>query len=168
MKTMTQHNVRQAAAGRLSRNVAAARPPALLARLQTRFLWSPRQTAVVAARLIAVAGLGVDAYVHLVTASQASLTSSRLPGKLGTIHRPDGTTQLTYNGRPLYTFRLDTATGQTHGNNFSDSFNGTAFTWQVVTATASRAAQVPRRPRLDIATRRATERDRCLRKRLAE
>jgi predicted lipoprotein with Yx(FWY)xxD motif len=70
-----------------------------------------------------------------VTASPASLASRRLPGRLGTVHRPDGTTQLTYNGRPLYTFRLDTAAGQTHGNNFSDSFNGTTFTWQVVTAT---------------------------------
>jgi predicted lipoprotein with Yx(FWY)xxD motif len=69
-----------------------------------------------------------------VTASSVSLGSGGLPGTLGTIHRPGGTTQLTYNGRPLYTFRLDTAPGQAHGNNFTDSFNGTAFTWQVVTA----------------------------------
>ena len=69
-----------------------------------------------------------------VTASPASLRSSGLPGKLGTVHRPGGKAQLTYNGRPLYTFRLDMAAGQAHGNDFSDSFNGTAFTWQVVTA----------------------------------
>jgi predicted lipoprotein with Yx(FWY)xxD motif len=68
-----------------------------------------------------------------VTGSPADLGSSGLPGKIGTIHRPDdGKTQLTYNGKPLYTFRLDTAAGQAHGNNFTDNFGGTSFTWQVV------------------------------------
>jgi predicted lipoprotein with Yx(FWY)xxD motif len=70
-----------------------------------------------------------------VTASSAHPASSGLPGKLGTIRRSDdGKTQLTYNGKPLYTFRLDTAAGQAHGNNFTDSFSGTSFTWEVVTA----------------------------------
>jgi predicted lipoprotein with Yx(FWY)xxD motif len=68
-----------------------------------------------------------------VTGSLAHLGSSGLPGTIGTIHRPDdGKTQLTYNGKPLYTFRLDTAAGQAHGNNFTDNFGGTSFTWQVV------------------------------------
>jgi predicted lipoprotein with Yx(FWY)xxD motif len=68
-----------------------------------------------------------------VTASSTHLASSGLPGKLGMIHRTDdGKTQLTYNGKPLYTFRLDTATGQAHGSNFTDSFSGTSFTWEVV------------------------------------
>jgi predicted lipoprotein with Yx(FWY)xxD motif len=70
-----------------------------------------------------------------VTASSAHLDASGLPGQLGTISRSDdGKAQLTYNGRPLYTFRLDTAAGQAHGSNFSDSFSGTSFTWEVVTA----------------------------------
>jgi predicted lipoprotein with Yx(FWY)xxD motif len=34
---------------------------------------------------------------------------------LGTITRPDGTVQLTYNGHPLYYFRVDTAAGVAHG-----------------------------------------------------
>jgi predicted lipoprotein with Yx(FWY)xxD motif len=68
-----------------------------------------------------------------VTGSQVEPGSSGLPGTIGTIHRPDdGKTQLTYNGQPLYTFRLDTAAGQAHGNNFTDRFGGTSFTWQVV------------------------------------
>jgi predicted lipoprotein with Yx(FWY)xxD motif len=75
-----------------------------------------------------------------VTASPGSLSDSGLPGKLGTVHRPDGKTQLTYDGRPLYTFRLDTAPGQAHGNNYTDSFNGTSFTWQAVTASGKPAA----------------------------
>lgn len=68
-----------------------------------------------------------------VTSSSARPVSISLPGKLSTIHLPGGTTQVTYNGLPLYTFRLDTAAGQAHGNNFHDSFNGINFTWQVVT-----------------------------------
>jgi predicted lipoprotein with Yx(FWY)xxD motif len=56
-------------------------------------------------------------------------------GVLGTVHRrDDGLTQVTYNGRPLYTFRLDHAPGEAHGSNFSDSFGGASFTWQAVTA----------------------------------
>jgi predicted lipoprotein with Yx(FWY)xxD motif len=70
-----------------------------------------------------------------VTASSTHLASSGLPGKLGTIRRADdGKTQLTYNGEPLYTFRLDTAAGQAHGSNFTDKFSGTSFTWEVVAA----------------------------------
>jgi predicted lipoprotein with Yx(FWY)xxD motif len=69
-----------------------------------------------------------------VTVSSTNSASSGLPGKLGTTHRPDGKTQLTYNGKPLYTFRLDTAAGQAHGSNFTDSFSGTSFTWEVVAA----------------------------------
>jgi hypothetical protein len=33
--------------------------------------------------------------------------------------RPDGTTQLTSDGRPLYTFKLDTAAGQVKGDGFA-------------------------------------------------
>jgi predicted lipoprotein with Yx(FWY)xxD motif len=74
-----------------------------------------------------------------VTASSADPAASSLPGKLGTIRLHGGKTQLTYNGRPLYTFRLDTSPGQAHGNNYTDSFNGTTFTWQVVTASGKPA-----------------------------
>jgi predicted lipoprotein with Yx(FWY)xxD motif len=75
-----------------------------------------------------------------VTVSQGmSLPALRgVSGVLGTVHREDdGLTQLTFNGRPLYTFRLDQAPGQVHGNNFSDSFGGTSFTWQVVGASGA-------------------------------
>jgi predicted lipoprotein with Yx(FWY)xxD motif len=42
-----------------------------------------------------------------------------VPGKLATIKRSDGTTQITYNGHPLYTYVLDTALGQANGNNLN-------------------------------------------------
>jgi predicted lipoprotein with Yx(FWY)xxD motif len=76
-------------------------------------------------------------------AASASPGASGLPGKLGSVSRPDGTKQLTYNGLPLYTFKLDTAPGQDHGNNYRDSFNGTNFTWQVVTASGKPAGGAP-------------------------
>lgn len=75
-----------------------------------------------------------------VTGNPADLGSSGLPGTIGTIHRPDdGKTQLTYNGKPLYTFRLDLAPGQAHGNNFTDHFGGISFTWHAVTTNGSLA-----------------------------
>ena len=40
-------------------------------------------------------------------------------GRLGTIKRSDGTTQVTYNGHPLYTYVGDTAPGQAFGNNLN-------------------------------------------------
>ena len=42
-----------------------------------------------------------------------------LPGKVATIKRTDGATQLTYNGHPLYTYIGDTAPGQARGNNLN-------------------------------------------------
>jgi predicted lipoprotein with Yx(FWY)xxD motif len=40
-------------------------------------------------------------------------------GRLGTITRPDGTAQATYDGHPLYTYIADAAPGQAHGNNLN-------------------------------------------------
>lgn len=63
--------------------------------------------------------------------------ASALTGTLSSIQRPDGGRQLTYNGQPLYTFKLDVAPGQAHGNNFTDSFGGQSFTWRAATVGAS-------------------------------
>ena len=41
---------------------------------------------------------------------------SGVTGKLGTITRSDGSTQATWNGHPLYTFKGDTGPGQANGN----------------------------------------------------
>ena len=40
--------------------------------------------------------------------------------KLGTVKRGDGTTEVTYNGHPLYTYAGDTAAGQTSGQGLDD------------------------------------------------
>ncbi|MGB6615737.1 MAG: hypothetical protein WBE95_16790, partial [Trebonia sp.] len=57
------------------------------------------------------------AYWPPVTGTTAA--GQRLPGKVGTIKRTDGTEQLTYNGHPLYTYIGDTAPGQAKGNNLN-------------------------------------------------
>lgn len=58
---------------------------------------------------------------------------------LGVIQRPDGTKQVTENGKPLYTFTLDSA-GTTKGDNFSDDFGGQHFTWHAARATGPTTA----------------------------
>ncbi len=58
---------------------------------------------------------------------------------LGVLKRSDnGKTQLTYQGKPLYVFKMDSA-GQATGNMVKDKFGGTDFQWfaTVVTATAA-------------------------------
>jgi predicted lipoprotein with Yx(FWY)xxD motif len=54
-----------------------------------------------------------------------------LPGKLALVQRPDGGRQVTYNGKLLYSFKLDSS-GQLKGDDFKDAFGGQAFHWHVV------------------------------------
>ena len=54
-------------------------------------------------------------------------------GKLGVIKRPDGSRQVTVNGRLVYTFTQDSP-GHAGGNGFTDDLNGQHFTWHAVLA----------------------------------
>jgi predicted lipoprotein with Yx(FWY)xxD motif len=65
------------------------------------------------------------------TVSGGAPKSSSLPGKLGVVTRPNGTKQVTYNGKLLYTFYLDQP-GKVGGDGFDDAFGGQQFTWHVV------------------------------------
>jgi predicted lipoprotein with Yx(FWY)xxD motif len=65
------------------------------------------------------------------TVNGNATSSGSLPGKLGTVKRPDGATQVTYNGDPVYTFTQDQP-GEVTGDGFKDAFGGQQFTWHVV------------------------------------
>ncbi|HZX06320.1 hypothetical protein [Kribbella sp.] len=72
-----------------------------------------------------------------------STTGASVSG-LGTMKRSDtGAEQLTYQGKPLYTFKLDTNAGDAKGNNFSDSFSGTTFNWHAATTSAAASSPAP-------------------------
>ena len=56
-----------------------------------------------------------------------------LGGDLGVVEREDGTRQVTFDGRRLYTFAGDDP-GEVTGDGLSDEFGGQRFTWHVVRA----------------------------------
>jgi predicted lipoprotein with Yx(FWY)xxD motif len=78
----------------------------------------------------------LSVWTPLVVARGAKPTGA---AKLATIRRPDGRTQVTYRGLPLYTFDGDTKPGDTKGNGFKD-----VGTWRV--ATTSGAVKSPATP----------------------
>jgi predicted lipoprotein with Yx(FWY)xxD motif len=62
----------------------------------------------------------------VVAGTPVAAAGVRLAGKLGTITRPGGVIQATYNGYPLYTYAMDLTPGQTLGND-------AAGMWHVIT-----------------------------------
>jgi predicted lipoprotein with Yx(FWY)xxD motif len=67
------------------------------------------------------------------TGGSPSSSDSAVESKLGTMQRPDGSSQVTLDGMPLYTF-VDDSPGQVTGNGFTDAFGGTTFVWTVAAA----------------------------------
>jgi len=61
------------------------------------------------------------------------------PVKLGTIKRPDGKTQVTFKGRPLYSFNGDVKPGEANGQGLKDV--GTWHAAQVAKASAPPAPE---------------------------
>jgi predicted lipoprotein with Yx(FWY)xxD motif len=78
---------------------------------------------------------------HPLTTTMRTPRAAGLPSaRLGTLHRQDiGAAQVTFDGKPLYTFKLDTAAGATKGDGFMDAFGGTSFDWHAVTVDGSSA-----------------------------
>jgi predicted lipoprotein with Yx(FWY)xxD motif len=75
-------------------------------------------------------GACASAWPPLTTDGQPIAESGVSASKLGTTQRSDGTTEVTYNGHPLYTFAGDSAPGQTTGQG-SDGFGAE---WYVLSA----------------------------------
>lgn len=72
-----------------------------------------------------------------VPAGMAPTAGPGVNGKLATLRRPEGTLQVTYDGRPLYTFTEDGRPGMANGNGFKDSFDGMDFVWHAITTTGT-------------------------------
>jgi predicted lipoprotein with Yx(FWY)xxD motif len=73
------------------------------------------------------------------TVSRGMPSGASLTGKLGVVRRPDGTEQVTYNGKLLYTFTQDSP-GKVTGDGFADAFGGRHFTWHVVHSGKSKSS----------------------------
>jgi predicted lipoprotein with Yx(FWY)xxD motif len=77
-------------------------------------------------------------WVPLSAPSSGGPTSgdSAVQSKLGTVKRPDGSSQVTWGGMPLYTF-VEDSPGKVTGNGFSDEFGGNHFVWTAATSGGS-------------------------------
>jgi predicted lipoprotein with Yx(FWY)xxD motif len=73
----------------------------------------------------------------LPSGQSAPTGTSGLESKLGVVQRPDGTTQVTFDGKPLYTFAEDSGPGVVSGDGFNDTFGGKSFTWHVASIGAT-------------------------------
>jgi predicted lipoprotein with Yx(FWY)xxD motif len=58
-------------------------------------------------------------------------SGNSLPSELGVVEREDGTRQVTFEGKRLYTF-VEDEPGEVTGDGLSDAFDGQRFTWHVV------------------------------------
>jgi predicted lipoprotein with Yx(FWY)xxD motif len=65
----------------------------------------------------------------LAASGKVPAASPDVAAHLGTVERPDGSMQVTFNGMPLYTYAGDSAPGQANGQ-------GIGGVWFAVTATA--------------------------------
>ena len=79
------------------------------------------------------AGACASAWPPLTTDGQPVAGAGVSAAELGTSKRDDGTTEVTYNGHPLYTFSGDSTPGQTAGQG-SDGFGAE---WYVLSATGN-------------------------------
>ena len=65
-------------------------------------------------------GACASAWPPLTTSGKPSVGAGVVAAKLGTAKRADGTTGVTYDGHPLYTYAGDGAPGQTTGEGLTD------------------------------------------------
>jgi predicted lipoprotein with Yx(FWY)xxD motif len=84
-----------------------------------------------------------------VSAGTTPTAPAGVPGMLSTMARPGGGggMQVAYEGKPLYTFTLDSQPGALTGNGVTDQFGSTKFTWHAAfttgTASSSLTPQLP-------------------------
>lgn len=72
----------------------------------------------------------------LAESGKVPAASQDLAGSLGTVERPDGTMQVTFKGKPLYTFAGDSEPGQANGQ-------GLGGVWFAVTVSGGASGSSP-------------------------
>jgi predicted lipoprotein with Yx(FWY)xxD motif len=70
---------------------------------------------------------------------QGQPTGTVSGGTLGVLTRPDGKTQVTFNGDPVYRF-VEDQSGKLGGDGLDDAFDGQQFTWHAVTTGSAPSA----------------------------
>jgi predicted lipoprotein with Yx(FWY)xxD motif len=96
-------------------------------------LYSPDQEAN---GMILCKGSCTSIWVPLTLSGVKPTGAGDVSSMLGTVHRPDESVQVTYRGKPLYTFAEDTSPGMVTGNGAQDQFGGRQFTWHVASVGA--------------------------------
>ena len=105
----------------------------VLVNLRGRTLYS--LSAETHGRFICTTKFCLSLWTPLVVSKGTTPTGAKL---LATIKRPDGRTQVTYRGKPLYTFVQDRKPGDIKGDGFKD-----VGVWHPASPTESRAATPP-------------------------
>ncbi|HEX6455936.1 MAG TPA: hypothetical protein VF009_05390 [Solirubrobacterales bacterium] len=67
-----------------------------------------------------------EGWPPMLTEGEPSVGNGAMASKLGTTERKDGTTQVTYDGHPLYTFVEDKKPGEANGNDVT-AFGGSWY-----------------------------------------
>jgi predicted lipoprotein with Yx(FWY)xxD motif len=75
---------------------------------------------------------GACTKVWLPLTARKPTAASDVEGNVGVLTRPDGSRQVTYNGRPVYRFAEDEQPGDVTGDGVTDSFGGQQFTWNAI------------------------------------
>ena len=81
----------------------------------------------------------------IATASEANEASAEIGKQFAVVDRPDGESQLTYKGLPLYTF-AEEGPGELQGDGFTDDFQGTHFEWSAAWTDVSAVSDPPDNP----------------------
>ena len=89
------------------------------------------------ATTISCTGVCVSTWPPVLVGKGAAL--SGVPGLIGTVTRPDGTTQETYQGHPVYTYQGDSAPGQDNGQGVGGTWFVLKVTGAATTTTAGRS-----------------------------
>lgn len=88
------------------------------------------------------AGACAKIWVPLAAGTSAPTKADSVPGSVDSTARADGTRQVTYDGKPLYTFVQDKP-GKVTGDGVSDAFAGKSFTWHAIRTKGGAAKQKP-------------------------